>query len=171
MRKAVLVILSFTMISLVAPNVFAEPGKYGYVDVAKVFDGYQKTKDQDKTLQDAGKKKEEERDALVYDIRQLKDELVLMSGDNKNKKQELLEKKVQALQSFDQDAKKGLADARGNVVREIFGDIDTEIKKFAAQNGFEMLFNEKALLFHNDKMDVTQPVLESLNKSYKPKKK
>ena len=65
--------------------------EYGFVNVAMVFDKYQKTVDNDKLLQEAGKKKETDRDALVSEIRQLKDELVLLTDDAKTKKQENLD--------------------------------------------------------------------------------
>lgn len=144
--------------------------KYGYVDVAKIFDAYQKTKDQDKVLQDAGKKKEEQRDTLVYDIRQLKDELVLLNGDIKTKKQELLEQKIQSLQDFDRKAKNDLGEERSKVVQEIFADIDAAIKRYGEANKFDLIFNEKALLFRNPSLNITDPVLADLNKNYKPGK-
>ncbi|MSR77806.1 MAG: OmpH family outer membrane protein [Candidatus Omnitrophica bacterium] len=168
--------VSFVFIALIASLlgsqvVFAGNEKLGYVDAAKLFDAYEKTKDQDRKLQEQGKKKEEQRDALVYDIRQLKDELALMNGDMKNKKQETLEQKVQKLQDFDREAKKDLGEARSKVVREIFSEIDEAIKRFGDRGGYEMIFNEKAMLFHNDKLNVTDQILADLNKNYKSKRK
>ncbi len=168
MNRASALLVIMLMAAGGSTPLWAESGKIGYVDVAKIFDAYQKTKDQDKVLQDAGKKKEEQRDTLVYDIRQLKDELALMNGDMKNKKQELLEQKIQALQDFDRNTKKDLGEQRGVVVREIFTDIDAAIKTYGEKNGFEMIFNEKALLYRSNKLDVTEALLADLNKNYKP---
>lgn len=169
-RSIALVSAAFMLWSGTVPA-WAAAEKYAFVDVAKLFDNYQKTKDQDKTLQDSGKKQEEKRDALVYDIRQLKDELALMNGDMKTKKQELLEQKIQGLQDFDRNVKKDIDEERGKVVREIFADLDAAIKTYAEKNGITMVFNEKALLYRDEKLAVTDAILAELNKNYKPGKK
>ena len=143
---------------------------YAYVDVAKVFDDYQKTKENDRVLQDAGKKKEEERDAIVHEIRQLKDELALLADDAKTKKQDMMEAKVRDLQAFDQKAKEELGTQRNKVVKEIFKDIDDTIKRYGERKGLDFVFNERALVFHNPKKDVTTDIVSELNKGYTNKK-
>ncbi len=147
----------------------AEGEKYAYVDVAKVFDGYEKTKENDRILQEAGKKKETQRDTLVQTVRQLKDEIVLMAEDARPKKQEALDAKVRELQDFDRGAKLDLGQQRNKAVREIFKDIDDTLQRYGERKGYDLIFNERALLFHNPKLDVTQDVLTELNKTYKKK--
>ena len=147
-----------------------EAGKYGFVDVAKVFDEYQKTKENDRVLQEAGKKKEEERDGLVREVRQMKDELALLGEDAKAKKQEALSGKIKELQDFDRDTRQALGDQRNTVVREIFKDIDDTVQALGQSKGLELVFNDRALLYHNPKLDLTHEVADQLNKNYKPKK-
>lgn len=148
-----------------------DTSKVGYVDIAKVFDEYQRTKDNDQDLQKAGKKKEEERDALVHEVRQLKDEMVLVTDDAKLKKQEILETKVRELQDFDRRAKQELGTERNRVVREIFKDIDDAIQRLGERKGLDFVFNERALLYHHAKLDLTLEVLNEINKEYAKKKK
>ena len=147
-----------------------DAGKTAYVDVAKVFDSYQKTKDNDRVLQESGKKKEEERDALVHEIRQIKDEMALLNDDAKNKKQDTLTGKMKELQAFDQDARQNLGEQRNKVVREIFKDIDDTVQRIGERKGLDMIFNERALLYHTSKMDLTKEVTDELNKGYTKKK-
>lgn len=163
------IVLIFSVFILGGPLAFAAEQKVAFVDVAKLFDSYEKTKDSDRVLQDAGKKKEEERDAIVYDIRQLKDELLLLNGDMKSTKQTLLEEKIKGLQDFDRDAKKALSEKRSEVVQEIFKDIDDAIRRLGERQGYDFIFNERALLYHGSKYDLTNPLLEELNKGYKKK--
>ena len=151
--------------------VFAAGEKYAYVDVAKIFDGYQKTKDQDRILQDTGKKKEGERDKLVNAIRQMKDELALLTDDAKVKKQDAMDGKVKELQDFDLEAKRQLGEQRNQVVREIFKNIDDVVQRYGERKGYDMVFNERALLYHNARYDVTPDVLKELNDDYAKKKK
>ena len=149
----------------------AESGnKYGFVDVAKVFDEYKKTKENDRILQESGKKKEEERDGFVREIRQIKDELALLADDAKAKKQEALSKKVKDLQDFDTETRQALGEQRNGVVREIFKDIDDTVQGIGQKKGLDFVFNDRALLFRNPKFDLTREVADQLNKNYDPKK-
>lgn len=155
---------------LLTGSAFAEGEKIAYVDVAKVFDEFQKTKENDRVLQEAGKKKEEERDGLVHEIRQIKDEMVLLADDAKAKKQELLEGKMKELQDFDRDARNLLGEQRNKVVQDIFKDIDGAIQRYGERKGLDYIFNERALVYHNVKYDVTKEVIDELNKGYGKKK-
>lgn len=146
--------------------VAAEGTSFAYVDVAKLFDEYNKTKDNDRTLQEKGRKKEEERDALVHEVRQLKDELVLVSESAKDEKQKQLESKIHELQEFDQQAKQDLGGQRQEIVRQIFKDIDDSVQRYGERKGIDFIFNERALLYHKNSYDVTAEVLQDLNKSY-----
>ena len=148
----------------------ADPERYAYVDVGKVFDEYQKTKDNDRLLQQDGKKKEQERDAIVTEIRQMKDELALLNDEARQKKQDKLEAKVRELQDFDQQAKKELGDKRAEVVKEIFKDIDDTVQHIGQANGMDYIFNDRALIYHNPKYDMTRQVLDELNKDFGTRK-
>jgi outer membrane protein len=151
---------------------FAQEGsKFAYVDVAKVFDEYQKTKDNDQQLQAAGKKKEMERDNLVHEIRQIKDELALLRDDAKSKKQEILDQKIKSLEQFDQEARAGLGEQRNEVVRQIFKDIDDTVQRHGERKGLDMILNERALLYHSPHNDISKEIVDELNKNYASNKK
>lgn len=145
--------------------------KIAFVDVAKIFDEYQKTKDNDQTLQTAGKKKEMERDALVHEIRQMKDELALLRDDAKTKKQQLLDEKLKTLETFDIAARQELSEKRNTVVREIFKDIDDAVQRYGQRKGLDYIFNERALVYHNNAFDITREIMDEINKNYAAKKK
>lgn len=149
----------------------AEGEKQIFVDVAKVFDSYLKTKDNDRVLQQSGKKKEEERDGIVRDIRQAKDEMALLSDEAKAKKQDALAAKMKDLENFDQQTRAALGEQRNKVVRDIFKDIDNAIQKYGQSKQADFIFNERALLYHNAKLDVTKDITDILNKEYSSKKR
>ncbi len=166
---AVTILVAF----LISPaQTFAVDGdKYAFVDVAKVFDDFQKTKDNDRILQEEGKKKEQERDVIVHEIRQMKDELSLVTSEARAKKQESLELKVRELQEFDQKAKQDLGQKRAGIVKEIFKDIDDTVKRYGERKGMDLIFNEKVLLYHSPRQDATAEILIELNQAYAKKKK
>lgn len=163
--------LLLNLLVLIASFYFISPAwarvdKIGYVDVAKVFDSYQKTKDNDAKLQVAGKKKEEERDTLVREIRRLKDEQALLSEDAREKKQEAIDAKVRELGEFDAAARGELGDQRNKAVREIFKDIDDVVQRYGERKGFDLVFNERVLLYRNPRFDVSGDITEELNRQY-----
>jgi len=140
--------------------------KISYVDVAKIFDGYQKTKDSDAQLQAAAKKKEEERDAIVHEVRRLKDEQALLAEDAREKKQEAIDAKIRELQEYDAGARRELTEQRNKTVREIFKDIDDVVQRYGERKGFDLIFNDRVLLYRSGTYDLTSEVLEELNRGY-----
>ena len=151
--------------------VFAAGEKMALVNVGKVLNEYTKTKDNERILQEAGKKKEQERDGMVQSIRQLKDELALLADDARAKKQESMDVKVKELQDFDMQAKQELGEKRNKALREIFKDIDDTVKRYGERKGLDLILSENALLYYNPKTDVTAEILDELNKNYPKQKK
>ena len=154
-----------------AREAFAAPEKYASINVGKVLNGYTKTKDNERILQEAGKQKEEERDVMVQAIRQLKDELSLLSDDARTKKQDALDAKVRELQDFDMQAKQELGEKRNTMLREILKDIDDTVHRYGERKGLDFVFSENALLYFHARFDVTQEILDELNKNYRPQAK
>ena len=166
----------FLGVSICSLGFFLAPGsaqaeKTAYVDVAKVFDGYQKTKDNDAKLQAAGKKKEEERDAIVHEIRRLKDEQALLAEDARDKKQEAIDAKVRELQEFDAAARRELGQERNQTVREIFKDIDDIVQRYGERKGYDFIFNDRVLLYRSARFDVSKEILDEINRNYQKQKK
>ena len=152
------------------PAVSAAVNKAGYVDVAKVFDGYEKTKQNDTRLQTSGKTKEEERDAMVREVRRLKDEQALLAENAKEKKQEAIDTKIRELQEFDAAARKELGEQRNKMVREIFKDIDEVVQRYGERKGYDLIFNDRTLLYRSPRFDLSNDILEELNRNYQKKK-
>lgn len=162
-------IAAFLFFAFAARAGIALAEQLGYVDVAVLFDEYQKTKDNDGELKKVGESKEQDREKLVKEIRSMKDELVLLSDQAKAEKQDALDGKIRELQDFDTAAKRELGEKRNKLVREIFKDIDEAVQRYGERKGLDMILNERALLYHNNKYDVTQEVLKELNAGYKKK--
>jgi len=152
-------------LSLSAGTAFA--AKIGYVDVAEVFDSYQKTKDQDMALKSVGEQKEKQRNDMIRAIRQLEDELALLSREAREEKQEVLIEKKRQLEDFDREVRRELGEQRNKVVREIFEDIDQTIKAYGDANAYDVIINERMLVYQNEALDVTQAVLKELAAKYK----
>ena len=163
-RGLLLVVLILVALAFAVPS-YAE--KIAFVDVGKVFDGYEKTKENDSNLTAEGREKQKERDALVSEVRKMKDEQALLSDKAKEEKQAAIDAKIRDLQEFDNRVRMDLGGRRDTIVKEIFADIDTVIKNYGKQKGFDYVLNSRVVLYSNPQYDVTNDIMTELNASFK----
>lgn len=161
-RVIALVMVMGLAVGFQANNALAE-GKTGYVNIAKIFEEYNKTKAFEAELQKEDEAKRDERATMVDSIKQLRDELELLSSDKKNEKEKLIEGKVQDLQAFDRDWRLALKRSRDEGLREIIAEIEQVINVFGKDKGYEYIFNDRILLFKPDNQDITQKIVDILN--------
>ena len=173
-RKKGLIFLGFIFSMLAMFNSrlsFAAQEKIATVDIGKIFDEYEKTKKYDQQFQTEGKSKQEERDAIVHEVRRLRDEMALLGEDAKREKQDTIETKLKELDTFDGDARKVLGEKRNDAVREVFQDIENVMAQYGERKGYDLIFNDRALLYKNKQYDVTPDVLKELNDRYRKTKR
>lgn len=144
--------------------------KYGYVDISKAFDSYQKTKDYDSSLEKIQQDKEKERDQKESEIKKLEDKTKLLNDATKSEKEKDLEQKRQDLYEFMQKASIDLRKERDEKIKEILLDIQNVIEDYAKKNKFTIIFNDRVLLYAEKTMDVTDDIINLLNSKYKTKK-
>lgn len=165
MRWINILIIALFIVSLLSQPLLAENvRKMAYINAAKVFDGYYKTKEADEKLGKKGKEKNAERDKLVKEINKLKDEVQLLSKEAKEEKQSELNEKMRGLQDFDRETKLNLRRERDDVVKQIFKEIDEGIKEYGKKKGYDIIFDSRILLYMDESMDVTNDVIKELNK-------
>jgi len=143
--------------------------KFAYVELRKMFDEYERTKDADAEITALANTKQQERDELVEEIRRMKDEMVVLAdkGDEKRLKQEEIDVKIKELQQFDEMTRNQLREIRDQNVKDIFDDLNGAIQKYGEKRGFDFVFSDRALAYKNEKLDITAPILKELNKDYK----
>ncbi len=165
-------VVTLVATACVATPVFAAEGaqKIGYVDLAKVFDDYQKTKEFDKALEGKGALKQSDRDRMVNEVKKLKDEAELLGAKAKEDKQVIIEEKIKALQEFDRTTRDSLRKERDNMVRDILKEIEDVIQTFGKTQGYSYIFNDRVLVYKGEAGDLTAQVTKVLNDSYQKKK-
>lgn len=142
----------------------AKEYKIGYVDLAKVFDEYKKTKDSEKMLEEKGKIKEGERKKFVDELRRLKDEQALLSEKAKTEKQTIIDNKIKNLQDFDAKTRDELIKERNNMLGLILKDIEKVVAEYSKANGYDYILNSRMLLYGGEGYDLTNEILSRLNK-------
>jgi len=167
-RAMVLAVTAVFAVSLfsgiVCEMAYAKELKIAYVDLAKVFDEYKKTKDAEKNLEAKSKIKEDERKKMVDELRKLKDEQALLSEKAKAEKQTALDAKIKVLQDFDNKARNDLVKERNDMLGGIMKDIEGVVTEYAKASGYDLVLNSRMLLYGAEQYDVTADVLIKLNK-------
>jgi len=144
--------------------VSAKELKMAYVDLAKIFDEYKKTKDAEASLAAKAKGKEDERKGMVDDLRKMKDEQSLLSEKAKADKQKLIDDKIRILQEFDMKTRDELVKERNDMLGGILKDIESLVTAYAKEQGYDLILNSRMLLYGNEQIDLTNEIMTRLNK-------
>ena len=168
-----LVVLAFFVsLSLtVAGMAHAAGDKIAYMDLGKVFDEYNKTKDLDKQLEAKSNTKQGDRDKLVAEIKKMKDDLDLAKDADKAKKQSAIEEKLKKLQDFDKESRDALRKDRDDMARSILKEIKDTIDDIGKKEGYVYILDSRAVLFGGDVNNLTDRILKILNDQYSVKGK
>lgn len=141
--------------------------KIGYLDISRVFDQYEKTKDYDKVLEGKHKEYESERNKKLEKIREAQNKLGLLKDSEKGKLQSDIEQQRSELLEFDQQQQMDLRKHRDEVIREILQEAEKVVKDYAEKNGYALILNDRVLIYNDKSFDITDAILKILNAGYK----
>jgi outer membrane protein len=151
------------LLPVACPSVGAEELKIGYVDVAKVFDGYQRTKTSDAALEKKGKEKEQELEGKMDELKKLRQGLELLNDQAKETKGREIDEKADELQRFRTSTARDLSRERDKIAKTILDEIQKGVEDYAKANGFTIILDARSLLYGLPANDVTDKVLSALN--------
>jgi len=167
MRRATIILWGVVFGLVILTGVAEAADKFAYVDLSRIFSEYTKTKDYDKVLGDKQAVYETERDKKVNDIKQLQDKMNLLSEKEKEAKKTDLDTKVKTLQEFDRQKTTDLRKEQDEKMKEILKDIEDAVKQCAEKEGYTMVFNDRVLVYQVKNLDITDKIVEILNKGAK----
>jgi Skp family chaperone for outer membrane proteins len=165
-RLAIFLGVVFGVTMLIQAAALAED-KFAYVDLSRLFSEYNKTKEYDKVLSEKERVYGVERDKKVNDIKQFQDKVNLLSEKEKEAKKQELESKVKGLQEYDRQQQTDLRKEQNERMKEILKDIEVAVKQHAEKEGYTMVFNDRVLVYQTKNLDITDKIVEILNKSNK----
>lgn len=143
--------------------------KIGYVNLAKVFDNYERTKASDAVLEKKGKQKEAEIEAKLTELKKMREGLELLSDEMRDAKSKQIAQKSDELQLFRKNTARDLSQERDQIAKEILQEIQKGIEEYAKANGYSLILDARSLLYSTPAYDVTDELLAALNgKSAKP---
>ena len=150
------------------PGADAAELKIGYVNLGKLFDGYERTKASDATLEQKGKRKEAELEGRMNELNKLRQNLELLNSDVREAKSREVEEKAEELQRFRTNTARDLRRERDRVAKEILKEIQKGIEDYGKANGFALVFDDRSLAYSQSTYDITADVLKTLNSRVQP---
>jgi len=144
--------------------------KFATIDLGKVFSEYSKTKQYDKVLLDKQNSYETDRDKMVSDIKAFQSKIEVLSDKEKEGKKGEMETKIKSLQEFDRKKQTDLRKEQDERMKEILKDIEDTVKLYAESQGLTYVINDRVLVYKDKTLDITDKILETLNKGSAAKK-
>lgn len=166
MRKVAGVFLGAFVLMCLAGQAAAE-GKFAYVNLSRIFAEYNKAKEYEKVLTEKESAYIAEKEKKVSDIKAFQDKANLLSDKEKEAKRPDLEAKVKTFQENDRQKQADLRKENDEKTREIFKDVEETVNKYSEKEGYTLVFNDRVLVYQDKKLDITERIVDLLNKGYK----
>ncbi|MDD5246532.1 MAG: OmpH family outer membrane protein [Candidatus Omnitrophica bacterium] len=166
--------LGFLVLSaMIALGIFAVPvkaaaaEKFGYVSIERVGDAYLKAKEYMKVLEGKEAAYTKEIDKKRDEIKAFQDKINMLSEKERDAKSAELEAKIKTFQDFVRQKESDLRKEQVDKTIELSKDIKAAIDKYSSKENFTMVFDAAALAYQPKNMDITDKVIDILNKEYK----
>ena len=167
MKKLTFASVVFFLCSLFLVGGAFAAEKFAYVDMIQFINEYGKAKDYEKTLVEKQNAYRAEIDKKVNEVKQLQDKINLLSDQEKEAKRAEFETKVKGLQDFERQKLTDLRKEQDEKMQEVYKDVGEAIKQSAEKEGYALVFDSRLLVYQNKNMDITDKVMDILNKRYK----
>ncbi len=147
--------------------------KIGYVDIQKIFQGYEKTGDLEANLKKKQAEHQQRLEKLKEEIKKLKDELkekeLILTEAAQEERQVEINRKAGELDKLARDITEKLEKRREEYTDEIVQDIYATTRSVAEREGYRLIFHKEALIYATSEaeFDLTEKVLLELNEKYK----
>lgn len=143
---------------------YAKGEKLGYVDLRRAFYEYGKTKKHEEELNKLTEKSQGERKQQIEVITKLREEVELLTGAAKDKKQAEIDKKIATLQEYDRNTRQILLNKKNEMFREVIDDIQNVVDEIGKKGNYDYIFDSRNVMYAKEGFDLTDEVIGKLNK-------
>lgn len=165
---ALIIVCVFAMAATASAQALAGK-KVATMDLSKIFDNYQKTKEFDKVLEESFAGYQKELKAKADKLTEAENKLALLKDAERAKMQKEVEQQRTEAIAFDQAKRTDLTKQRDEKIREILLEIEKVVSDYAKKEGYDLILNDRVLVYGNPNLDITEPVLKLLNDTYNKK--
>lgn len=138
--------------------------KFAWVDLKKVIQGYHKTEPIVERLEKAKQRKEDEIKKLVDEIKIMEAKVGLMNESGRRQQEKEIAQKRLAASTLIQEAERDLNLLEFTEMEKVIGEIKERAAELAKESGCTFIFLSEALLYKDPALDLTEKLLEELNK-------
>ncbi len=157
--------------------------KIGYVDLERIFQGYEKTREFEAKLKMENEADQkmliERRQMIEKEIDKLRGELetqaLMLSESAREEKQTEIERRAEELDEFSAYIERRMIDREAKYTDGILRDLGTKvpsiIESIAEKEGYRFVFDRRSLFYvtPEKEFDLTDKVIAQLNEQYKAK--
>lgn len=137
------------------------------VDVNLVMKEYNMIIEANKTLSEAASAVDLDGKKAVKEINDLKQEISMLEGDAKAKKEELLKRKTENLRTKMGQSRMSLQQQRNDLMVKAFGKIKAVLEAKAKDSGYDVVMDSRPIFYSSENVvDITKEVISILNSEY-----
>ena len=155
---------------------FQSTSKQVYVDVNKLLDDYKRTEVEREAFNQKANTLKANVDSLIsqwqQELQQYEKERSSMTQKELELKQQLLSNKQQQVNNYQQAIQKQIQEEDQKVTQTVINDINDYVKEYGKRNGHRIILGAVGggnIMYADDAADLTEKVLEGLNKEYEGK--
>jgi outer membrane protein len=97
-------------------------------------------------------------------VSKLRDEMELLSGKAREKKQSEVEAKITDLNEFDRVTRQQLLNKKNDMFREVVDDIQKVVDDLGKKGQYDFILDSRNIMYGKEDFDLTDDVLKQLNK-------
>lgn len=162
--KKIFLIVFFSFIS----SSFTAGNKIGYVDIKKIFDGYEKGKKTEEIFKKEVSDEQKNIDKMQEEIKKMQEDYEkkkdMMKEEEREKKENEIKAKIQEFSKKWTEVNQKLDEKRKTLEEQIFDEIKKAISDYGKKNGYSIIIDSRLILYGEDVFDLTNEIIKLLNK-------
>lgn len=162
----VLVLLNFMAITVLTILVFTNQKKTAFVDLGKLYEGFEMSKQMQTEFQSINFKYKNTLDSLALEIQSL--EGALNIEYNKTLDEKIQQKKMNYYQ-VEENMQVKLEEIKTKGDEQIWQQINSYTQEYGKENGYDYIYGGNgsgSLMYANDAKDISSDVLKYINQKY-----
>jgi outer membrane protein len=172
MRKTAMLGAALVAAALFSGSAMAEGLRVGIIDVNKILNESQAGMAAKKKMEARYEELKKKVDAKQEEARLLKEELdkqkVMLGKEKLKEKEDALQAKVNELRQLTQEGEKEMQTRQGEATREVLKQIEVQVDALVKAEKMDLVLERSAgVVYFNESMDITQRVLDMVNKGGK----
>ncbi|MFH1062593.1 MAG: OmpH family outer membrane protein [Candidatus Omnitrophota bacterium] len=159
MKKIILIITLIGAIFCVQTKCFAEELTIGYINLAKIFEGYKKVADSNEKID----KLKNDVNAMLQDMKKMNEGFDTLSKEAQEERKNQMLAKQDVIRKQTVDIRKD----EETILREILKDVENVSKELRKKKKLTYIIDDRLIIDGPKESDLTDEIMKLLNERYK----